>query len=709
MAAIRESLILEDKFSAAFNQYIALGSRATTATDLAKSATQNYASVANTLDRRIIRLNAQFATGVQRQERMVASGRQNTAEFRTLDAQLERTGSELRSLQAQYAAITSEMQEASQAAKNFASSQNTAAAAANKMTTAQTQVSSGASGLSRNFASAATGGGNLARSLKNLLATYVSLRGLQSLLNLSDELSSTEARLDSINDGLQTTAQLNDMVYQSAQRARGSYTETASMVAKLGTLAGEAFDSTKEIVSFTEQFNKHLTLSQTTANGAQAAMLQLSQAMSSGVLRGEELNTILEQTPTIAQAIAKYMGVNVGTMREMASEGRITAAVVKNALLNAAEETNAAFEDMPMKWSQVWTEFKNAATKNIKPVLDWINSLTDKLDEAREWVQEHKDEFVAALAAVGVVAAAVGAQMVAAGISAAAAWMSALAPVLLVAAGIGVLMWTAKKAGATWKEEGEVIGAVFGWLYAKGMNNFIIPVYNGLARLGNFLGNVFTEPGAAIKVLFLDLAIDIVGKLRSVADSVQNFVNPILDLIGLGELNLTSAFDGILGDLNEWRDDTIANSNYKEYFKPMEYVDENEAMDKGIEIGGKVGNFFDELDLNKVFSDAVNDLTEQAAIPFDELTGGLGDIGSDVSSIKKSVSATDEELKALIDVAERKFIANVNLTAQSPVINVSGQNTGNTESDRKALANAIRDMLLEQTASSTVRTTAYAF
>ena len=213
----------------------------------------------------------------------------------------------------------------------------------------------------------------LSRSLKSLAGGYLGLQGLRSVLNLSDTITATTARLDMMNDGLQTTAELNSMIWQSAQRARGAYAGTASFVAQLGNLAGNAFSSNAEIVAFAEQINKQIALSGTSAAGASAAILQLTQGLSSGALRGEELNSVLEQTPMIAKTIADYMGVTTGEMRELASQGAVTAEVVKNAMFAAADETNAKFEQMPMTWSQVWTQMQNMAIKALEPVLGAVS------------------------------------------------------------------------------------------------------------------------------------------------------------------------------------------------------------------------------------------------------------------------------------------------------------------------------------------------
>lgn len=212
----------------------------------------------------------------------------------------------------------------------------------------------------------------LARSLRSAAGAFIGIQVIKTLTGLSDSMTSITARLNMMNDGLQTTKELNQMIYESAQRSRGSYQETANLVAKLGTLAGNAFSSNQEIVTFAEQLNKQMALSGTTTQEAQAAMLQLTQGLASGTLRGEELNSVLEQTPMIAQSIAKYMGVNTGEMRELASEGAVTADVVKNAMFAAADEINVKFEQMPMTWSQVWTSMKTQPSRRCS--LCWTPS-----------------------------------------------------------------------------------------------------------------------------------------------------------------------------------------------------------------------------------------------------------------------------------------------------------------------------------------------
>nr|DAY85410.1 MAG TPA: Tail tape measure [Caudoviricetes sp.] len=218
---------------------------------------------------------------------------------------------------------------------------------------------------------------SLMQTIKGAVAAYATIQTLSAALNLSDQLTTTTARMNLMNDGLQTTQDLQNMIYLSAERARGSYQATADAVSKLGLMAGDAFGSSQEIIAFMEQINKQFTIAGTEAAGVDAAMLQLTQAMASGVLRGEELNSIFEQAPTIIQSIADYLDVPIGSIREMAAEGQITADIVKAAVFAAADETNAKFESMLKTFSQVWTSFQNTALMAFQPVLQRMNEIAN--------------------------------------------------------------------------------------------------------------------------------------------------------------------------------------------------------------------------------------------------------------------------------------------------------------------------------------------
>lgn len=217
----------------------------------------------------------------------------------------------------------------------------------------------------------------LTRMIGGVVTAYATIQTVSSALNLSDTLASTTARLNMMNDGLQTTQELQDRIFLSAQWSRGLYQATADAVSKLGLMAGDAFDSSQEIVAFMEQVNKHFRIAGTEAAGIDAAMLQLTQAMGSGVLRGEEYNSILEQAPNIIQTIADYLEVPKGKLKDMAAEGKITADVVKAAMFAAADETNAKFESMPMTFEQIGTSLENTALMSLQPLLEKLNEVAN--------------------------------------------------------------------------------------------------------------------------------------------------------------------------------------------------------------------------------------------------------------------------------------------------------------------------------------------
>lgn len=217
----------------------------------------------------------------------------------------------------------------------------------------------------------------LTNTIKNAVLAFVSIQSIGKALNISDELVQTTSRLNMMNDGLQSTQELVNMVYAAAQDARGSFSEMADVVARFGNNAGDAFGSSEEIVAFADLIQKQMTIAGASTQEASNAMLQLSQALGSGVLRGDELNSIFEQAPNLIQSIADYLDVPIGQIREMASEGELSADVVKAAIFASADEINAKFEEMPMTWGQIWQSMKNTALIAFQPVLQRLNDIAN--------------------------------------------------------------------------------------------------------------------------------------------------------------------------------------------------------------------------------------------------------------------------------------------------------------------------------------------
>lgn len=217
----------------------------------------------------------------------------------------------------------------------------------------------------------------LTNTIKRAVAAYISIQSVGKALNISDELVQTTSRLNMMNDGVQTTAELVNMVYAAAQDARGSFSQMADVVARFGNNAKDAFSSSEEVVAFADLIQKQMTIAGASTQEAANAELQLSQALGSGVLRGDELNSIFEQAPNLIQNIADYLDVPIGKIREMAADGELSTDVVKAAIFSAADDINSKFNEMPMTWGQIWQSMQNTALIAFQPVLQRLNDLAN--------------------------------------------------------------------------------------------------------------------------------------------------------------------------------------------------------------------------------------------------------------------------------------------------------------------------------------------
>ena len=218
---------------------------------------------------------------------------------------------------------------------------------------------------------------NLMNTIKSAVATYATVQTVGAVFDLSDTLTSTTARLSMMNDGVQITSELINMVYAAAQDARGSFDQMADVVARFGNNARDAFGSSEEVVAFADLIQKQMTIAGASTQEAANAELQLSQALGSGVLRGDELNSIFEQAPNLIQNIADYLDVPIGQIREMAADGKLSASVVKAAIFSAADDINSKFESMPQTFAQIWTSSQNTALMSFQPVLNRLNEIAN--------------------------------------------------------------------------------------------------------------------------------------------------------------------------------------------------------------------------------------------------------------------------------------------------------------------------------------------
>ena len=232
-------------------------------------------------------------------------------------------------------------------------------------------------------------GNKLLSTIKKVALAVGGISAIKGLLNLSDEMTNNKARLNLIVDDGGSVEALQNKIFVSAMNARASYQTTTDIITKLGLQAGKAFKGNDELIAFAEQLNKTFAISGTEATGIESTMYNLTQALSTGVLRGQDLNAVFSIAPQIVQNIADYLNVPIGKIRDMAADGKISAQIVKNAMLKAADETNAKFNKMPMTWNQVFTKMKNIAIKALDPVLNKINALANN-----QQVQEMFNMFI---------------------------------------------------------------------------------------------------------------------------------------------------------------------------------------------------------------------------------------------------------------------------------------------------------------------------
>lgn len=564
---------------------------------------------------------------------------------------------------------------------------------------------------------ASNSGDRLIGTLKGMLGAFSVIGTIKWLANTSDAMTSINARLELMTGNAEAAAAAQNEIYAAAQRSRGAYTEMANLVSQLGMMAPDAFSdasgnlNTGELVAFAEQLQKQMTISGASGQSAAAAMVQLTQGLSSGTLRGEELNSVLEQTPMIAKTIAEYMGVSTGEMRELASEGAITADIVKNAILGAAEETNAAFASMPMTWAQVWTSMQNVALQALQPVLNAVSWLASNLDIVAPIV-------LGVAASIGTLTVAInGAKIATAAMTAAQNMLNLVMtanPIGLVVAGIALLVGALyagvaafnKLSGSSVSATGIITGAVS--VAAAVVGNAFIAVYNTalsafggiyntVASVANFVGNVFNNPLAAAAHLFGDFADTVLGVLQTIAGVIDVvFGSGLSDAVSGWRASLNGFIDRAAGDYTEFVPKLDVSG------AQMDRIGYGNAWNTGYDWGANLGS-----SLGDMFGAATLGGETSFNVPsYDDIVGAIDGVGKDVKGIKKSVDLSKEDLKYMVDLTARRYVNNVNLTSQTPVITVNGQNTGNTEADREALARMLETVLLEQRAAGAAMTIA---
>lgn len=529
----------------------------------------------------------------------------------------------------------------------------------------------------------AKGVANAWGSVKKYIGSALAAISVQKIIDLADTMTTTRARIDLMNDGLQTTDELQSMIMASANRSRAAYQTTADAVSKMGIMAKDAFGNNAELIQFTELINKQFTIAGTSAAGVDAAMLQLTQAMSSGVLRGEELNSVFEQAPTIIQTIADYLGVPIGQIRAMAAEGQITSTIVKNAMLSSADEINAKFNSMPMTFAQVWTIAKNIALEAFGPVIQAIGA-------GAQWIYENWSTIAPIF--WGLAGAAI-AYAVALGIQTAATWIAnGAAKAFFVTLLTNPLFWIALAIGVVIAALYKMIQAVGGlknaWEICKAalvvawaaLKVAFFAVYNWIANLVDKLKLCWQKAGVAIANFMGDMKVNVLTILQNMINGAIGIINDFISLL--------NKIPGVNIDLIEQVTfaTTAAAENEAAKQARADALNQYEADIKAAQAERDATYSAAKQEL----ADATAKLSETYANARAEAAQANSDAGSSdwnidsgsgnidnvdtvgsVGSIESDVNIADEDLKFLRDVAEMRYVQNfVTLT---PTVAVDAQ------------------------------------
>ena len=552
----------------------------------------------------------------------------------------------------------------------------------------------------------------LRTAVTGLVAGFATLATVRKAIALSDELALTQARLNNVNDGLQTTAELQEMIYQAAQRSRGEYIGMMGTVAGLKAQTGDTFSSVREAVAFTELLQKQFKIAGTDATGIASTMYNLTQALSTGVLRGQDLNIVMSNAPQIAQRIARYMGLTVGELKKVAAEGKVTSDIVKNAMLSGADEINQQFEEMPMTFGDAMTRLQNMAIRAFQPVgqmiSEAINSsgVADAINFLGQTVYVLLSVFgtlfgfvmqgfgligqgigfiTGLFGGAGNIAVAVVSTVVGVFLAAEAVVINAVALVYnFFSTAVATLQ--ANWAYFCYDAQKSIIE------FASGSVRAFASVVRGAESAANAIANAFISGANAA-----------IGGINGLINAINQI--PGVNLSTVSEIaaanvdhGLSDKIENIAATLDAMKPDTPNTSAITA--NTMDYINVGDAFAKGQDIGaGWVNGIMDGMTAQTNFGD-FGDLF--GAGGFENLMPAGGDVGK-VGKVGKvdNVKLSDEDLKVYRDLAERRYMNNIELKTLAPEINVTLPAGASGNISAQDVADRLKKLLIEQMAAQT--------
>lgn len=608
-----------------------------------------------------------------------------------------------------------------------------------------------------------SGSNELVNMIKRAAGAYISIQGIGKVLNMSDELTQTTSRLDLMNNSFNEingtaneTSELVNMVYAAAQDARGSLDGMASVVARFGNNARDAFGNSEEVVAFADLVQKQMTIAGASTQEAANAELQLSQALGSGVLRGDELNSIFEQAPNLIQNIADYMDAPIGQIRDMAADGKITADIVKAAIFSAADDINAKFDEMPMTWGQIWQSMQSTAVMAFQPVLQRLNGMANSDD-----VQGFVNGAIEAMATVANIVLNIF-DLVGSVAGFVADHWSIIEPIILGVAA-AIVIYTAFTKGAEIASRAASL-ATNAWTAAQGAFNavmsmnpvglviiavvlliaIIFAVCNAIAKtvdvansgfaiitgaifvvgatfknLGLSIANIAIGIGSAIVALTSNIKMAFHNAISSVQSWFYNLLSTACSVIekiaaALNQLPFVSFdYSGISSAADEYaakaskaagnkEDYTSISSAFDDGFTTFDTFQDGwaaNAFNAGAAWGNGISDKISNFSLSDIFGKTDIPNPDDYISGFSDAIansgagGNLNSIADDTSAIKDSVDITDEDLKYLRDIAEQEAINR--FTTAEIKLDMTNNNNVSSDADLDGIMDGMTTKVLE--------------